>query len=137
MLVGGLGIAVVGSRSIFHEAQKRTHTNMKDVYNLLSARQFDIIIVYNIHQSQLLLSERLITMGPRSPQFADSIYKAFVSVLGGTTVLAGLWLGGTMVAGFARSSKVISKRRVLPYSYHIPFSHDSHSAPSPYCLLLM
>ena len=38
--------------------------------------------------------------------FADTVYRSFVSVLGGTTVIAGAWLTGTMISGFLRHSKV-------------------------------
>lgn len=41
--------------------------------------------------------------------FADSVYKTFVSVLGGTTAIAGVWLIGTMVSGFTRDRKVSLK----------------------------
>lgn len=37
--------------------------------------------------------------------FADTVYKSFVSVLGATTAIAGVWLAGTMISGFTRDRK--------------------------------
>jgi hypothetical protein len=38
--------------------------------------------------------------------FADTVFRSFTAVLGGTTVIAGVWLAGTMISGFTRDRKV-------------------------------
>lgn len=39
-------------------------------------------------------------------KFAEIVYKSFVSVLGGTTAIAGVWLTVTMIHGFTKDRKV-------------------------------